>query len=73
MVVAAVLMAVPAAYVVAYVATGIFLYSEPGGSVTARIYSSKWHVMVVTPAAAVESAVSGNDVDATCIEISYPR
>jgi len=71
--VAAILLALAVAYVVAYFATGIVLYSEPGGPVTARIYSSKWHVMVFTPAATVESAVSGNDVDAECIEISYPR
>jgi hypothetical protein len=50
-------------YIGAYIATGQAVHAAPGSPVAARVYPSRWHAIVFTPAAKVESTISGSNVE----------
>jgi len=68
LVVAAIILAFVLAYVAAYFSTGQAVYSSPGGPVAFRVFQSKWLATLFTPAAKVESGISGNQVSVAWTE-----
>jgi hypothetical protein len=61
-------LAVPVVYVGAYFATSQAVHSAPGGPVAFRVFRAKWPAALFTPAAKVESAISGSPVSVTWTE-----